>query len=154
VYVVRRVVAERHGLGNDLRQSGLDDGSGFLAISIWLGARQPASKKGFRGHKKPCPDRFLWLQKPMEIDPPDPAKETINRGKHGISLWDAALMDFTTATVALDTRFAYSEDQYRGWGLIDDVLHVPGSRCEGKSCGLSPMPGQPNGGPTIWQELS
>jgi uncharacterized DUF497 family protein len=60
----------------------------------------------------------------MEIDPPDPAKETINRGKHGISLWDAALMDFTTAMVALDTRFAYSEDRYRAWGSIDGVLHV------------------------------
>jgi uncharacterized DUF497 family protein len=60
----------------------------------------------------------------MEIDPPDPVKEAINRGKHGISLWDAALMDFTTATVARDTRFAYSEDRYRDWGLIDDMLHV------------------------------
>lgn len=54
----------------------------------------------------------------------DPDKDQINRAKHGLSLADAALMDFDTAEVWPDDRFAYGEARLRAYGLIGGLLHV------------------------------
>jgi uncharacterized DUF497 family protein len=54
----------------------------------------------------------------------DPAKDILNRQKHGISLADAELMTFDTAYVVRDERRAYGEICYQAYGLIADRLHV------------------------------
>jgi uncharacterized DUF497 family protein len=54
----------------------------------------------------------------------DPAKDATNQATHGLSLADAERMNLGEATVSPDTRFAYGENRYRAWGLIDGVLHV------------------------------
>ncbi len=59
----------------------------------------------------------------MEIEY-DPAKDAINKRKHGMSLADARYMDLDTATVSPDTRFAYGEERFRAWGFIDGALCV------------------------------
>ena len=54
----------------------------------------------------------------------DSAKDLINREKHGLSLEDAAAMDFDTALVIADERTDYGEARYQAMGLIDGRLHV------------------------------
>jgi len=54
----------------------------------------------------------------------DPAKDGINRQKHGISLGAAADMDFDTALVIEDRRVDYGETRFIAYGLIGDRLHV------------------------------
>jgi len=44
----------------------------------------------------------------MEIDF-DPAKDVVNRAKHGISLGDAALLDWDKASIYPDLRKDYGE---------------------------------------------
>lgn len=46
----------------------------------------------------------------------DPAKDELNRAKHGISLARAAELE--DPIIALDQRFPYSEERFRAWGLI------------------------------------
>ncbi len=49
----------------------------------------------------------------------DPAKDAINRDKHGLSLTDAASFDFDAAVVLVDDRFDYGETRYRAFARID-----------------------------------
>ena len=56
----------------------------------------------------------------MEIEF-DPAKDELNRAKHGISLARAA--DLEELTIEADDRFPYGEARYRAWGLIDGRLY-------------------------------
>jgi uncharacterized protein len=43
----------------------------------------------------------------------DPDKDAANRRKHCLPLADAARMDFGTALVDADRRYAYGEDRFR-----------------------------------------
>ena len=54
----------------------------------------------------------------------DPAKDTINRAKHGISLEAAADFDWDTALEREDDRFDYGEVRFVAIGHIDGRLHV------------------------------
>lgn len=54
----------------------------------------------------------------------DVEKDEINRRKHGLSLADAALIDFDTAAYEPDERHAYGEDRFRAYGLIGGRLHM------------------------------
>lgn len=47
----------------------------------------------------------------------DSAKDEANIAKHGISLARAA--DLEMLAVKRDDRFAYGEERFRAWGLID-----------------------------------
>jgi len=53
----------------------------------------------------------------------DPAKDAINRDKHGISLGEAARIDWKAAVVWPDDRFDYGEDRMRGLGYIGERLY-------------------------------
>ena len=52
----------------------------------------------------------------------DPAKDEINRAKHGISLSRAAELDILA--VKLDERFGHEETRYRAWGLIEGRFYA------------------------------
>ena len=54
----------------------------------------------------------------------DPAKDDINRRKHGISLEVAIGFDWDTALEREDDRFDYGEIRFVAIGLIDNRLHV------------------------------
>ena len=54
----------------------------------------------------------------------DPAKDVINRQKHGLSLADAALMDIEAARVIPDERRPYGEARFRAYGWIEGRLHM------------------------------
>lgn len=54
----------------------------------------------------------------------DPDKDAANRKKHGLSLADAAGMDFPSAVVRPDNRYAYGEDRLQALGSIDGRLHM------------------------------
>jgi uncharacterized protein len=54
----------------------------------------------------------------------DPAKDDINRVKHGISLADATRFDWDTALEREDDRFDYGEVRFVAIGLIDVRLYV------------------------------
>jgi uncharacterized DUF497 family protein len=47
----------------------------------------------------------------------DPAKEVINRSKHGVSL--ARWVDLEVFAIVRDDRFDYGEPRYRAYGIID-----------------------------------
>ncbi|MEQ1497721.1 MAG: BrnT family toxin [Novosphingobium sp.] len=49
----------------------------------------------------------------------DPAKDAINRAKHGLSLADAAAFELGSAVVELDGRFDYGEMRFRAFGRVD-----------------------------------
>jgi len=53
----------------------------------------------------------------------DPDKDAINRDKHGISLGDAASIDWDTAVTWPDVRFDYGEDRMSGLGYLGDRLY-------------------------------
>lgn len=59
----------------------------------------------------------------MEIDF-DPAKDQINQRKHGVSLAEAAGMDFDAAIVVPDDRRDYGEVRFQALGPIRGRLHV------------------------------
>jgi len=48
----------------------------------------------------------------------DPVKDAVNRDKHGISLGDAAMLDWDTAVTWPDTRIDYGETRMCGLGYI------------------------------------
>ena len=48
----------------------------------------------------------------------DPAKDTANVAKHGISLAEAAEFDFTAAVIVIDDRFDYGEVRFRAFGHV------------------------------------
>ena len=50
----------------------------------------------------------------------DPAKDAINREKHGLSLAEAAEFDFEGAVVLVDERLDYGETRYRAFARIGD----------------------------------
>jgi hypothetical protein len=52
----------------------------------------------------------------------DPAKDRINVAKHGISLADAAHLEWETVLVRPDDRRDYGEPSEVGYGLIADRL--------------------------------
>lgn len=54
----------------------------------------------------------------------DPAKDEINRAKHGVSLQAADGFDWDTAIEREDDRFDYGEVRFVAIGLIDTRLYV------------------------------
>lgn len=54
----------------------------------------------------------------------DPAKDGINRTKHGVSLQAATGFDWDTALEREDDRFDYGETRFVAIGLIDTRLYV------------------------------
>ena len=54
----------------------------------------------------------------------DPAKDDINRAKHGVSLQAATRFDWDTALEREDDRFDYGEARFVAIGLIDTRLYV------------------------------
>lgn len=52
----------------------------------------------------------------------DPAKDAINRAKHEVSL--AAGADFELESFIEDTRHAYGEIRYIGYGTLNGLPHV------------------------------
>ena len=59
----------------------------------------------------------------MEIEF-DPAKDEVNRAKHGVSLQAAASFDWETALEREDDRFDYGEVRFVAIGLIDARVYV------------------------------
>ena len=53
----------------------------------------------------------------------DPAKDAINRAKHGISLSEAARLDWNRVLAKLDTRTDYGEQRQIGYGPIGRRLY-------------------------------
>jgi uncharacterized protein len=53
----------------------------------------------------------------------DSAKDAINRAKHGISLADAARLDWNRVLAILDSRAAYGEARQIGYGPIGRRLY-------------------------------
>ncbi len=54
----------------------------------------------------------------------DPAKNQINRGKHGIDLSEAERFDFDSALIVADDRINYGETREVATGFIGDRLFV------------------------------
>ena len=54
----------------------------------------------------------------------DPAKDDINRAKHGVSLQAATSFDWDTALEREDDRFDYGEVRFVALGQIDARLYV------------------------------
>jgi uncharacterized protein len=54
----------------------------------------------------------------------DPAKDNINKAKHGVSLQATARFDWGTAIEREDDRFDYGETRFVAIGLIDSRLFV------------------------------
>jgi len=52
----------------------------------------------------------------------NPDKDAVNRAKHGVSLGDAALVDWNTAVTWPDNRIDYGENRMSGLGLIESRL--------------------------------
>jgi uncharacterized protein len=53
----------------------------------------------------------------------DPAKDAINRAKHGVSLSEAASLDWSRVLAKLDTRTDYGEPRQIGYGPIGRRLY-------------------------------
>ncbi len=54
----------------------------------------------------------------------DPAKDAINRRKHGLSLTLADQMNLTFATIRPDDRRDYGEPRWRAYGMIEGRMHM------------------------------
>jgi uncharacterized protein len=54
----------------------------------------------------------------------DPAKDDVNRAKHGVSLHAADSFDWETALEREDDRFDYGETRFVAIGQIDAGLYV------------------------------
>jgi uncharacterized protein len=54
----------------------------------------------------------------------DPAKDEMNRAKHGVSLAEASDFDWETALEREDDRFDYGEMRFVAIGLIEARLYV------------------------------
>lgn len=59
----------------------------------------------------------------MEIDF-DPGKDAVNRAKHGLSLADAARLEWEDAFILPDDRAAYGERRLRVYAMLDGRLHM------------------------------
>lgn len=53
----------------------------------------------------------------------DPAKDQVNRSKHGVSLALAESFEWSSAIDALDDRYAYGEQRFIAYGLIGDRVY-------------------------------
>ena len=53
----------------------------------------------------------------------DAAKDLVNRDKHGLSLGDAARLDWTTVLAKPDARWDYGERRDIGYGVIEGRLY-------------------------------
>lgn len=53
----------------------------------------------------------------------DPNKDTVNQQKHGVSLAEAAQIEWDTALERLDDRNDYGEDRYQALGFIENRLY-------------------------------
>jgi hypothetical protein len=53
----------------------------------------------------------------------DPAKDAINRAKHGVSLSEAADLDWDRVLAKMDTRADYGEPRQIGYGPIGRRLY-------------------------------
>jgi uncharacterized DUF497 family protein len=53
----------------------------------------------------------------------DPARDAINRAKHGLSLSEAARLDWSRVLAKLDTRTNYGERPQTGYGPIGRRLY-------------------------------
>ncbi len=65
----------------------------------------------------------MGVQNPMEVEL-DPAKDTANVAKHGVSLQAAEQFDWDTALVIEDDRFDYGERRFYALGYIGNRLHT------------------------------
>ncbi len=54
----------------------------------------------------------------------DPAKDSANQQKHGVSLADANSFEWETAVTWPDTRYEYGENRMIGIGYIGQRLYV------------------------------
>lgn len=63
----------------------------------------------------------------------DPAKDAINRTKHGLSLNDAAGFDFDQAVVLVDARLDYGETRYRAFVRMDGVGYALAFALDGET---------------------
>lgn len=54
----------------------------------------------------------------------DPAKEALNREKHGLGFETVSRLDWQNVLEVEDTRFDYGERRWRAIGKIDGRLHV------------------------------
>ena len=58
----------------------------------------------------------------MEIEF-DPDKDHINMRKHGLSLSNAGLIDWSSAMIVEDSRMDYGEKRYQALGMLGDRLY-------------------------------
>ena len=63
----------------------------------------------------------------------DPAKDEINRAKHGISLEAAERMGLSAAIILPEERFAYGEDRFQALGRL-----ARGCMCLSTPCAANP----------------
>ena len=54
----------------------------------------------------------------------DPAKDVINRRRHGLSLAAASEMNLLGAVVLEDARYDYGEPRYRAYGYVEGRMHM------------------------------
>lgn len=54
----------------------------------------------------------------------DPEKDAANREKHGLSLADAVLLEWTNAVVLPDLRFDYRELRFRAYAPLGGRLYM------------------------------
>jgi len=54
----------------------------------------------------------------------DPAKDILNRRKHGISLALAESFAWDIAQIEEDIRYDYDEQRFKATGLIGGIVHV------------------------------
>lgn len=54
----------------------------------------------------------------------DPAKDASNKAKHGISLVQAARLDWDGLHIEPDLRHDYGEDRFTGTGWLNERLYV------------------------------
>ena len=52
----------------------------------------------------------------------DPAKDAANQAKHGLSLTQAADLDFASALIVVDDRFDYREERLFAVGYLGERL--------------------------------
>ena len=54
----------------------------------------------------------------------DDAKRQLNLAKHGLDFAHVARFDWNAAKIGRDMRFAYGEDRFTAYGMMDGQLRV------------------------------
>jgi uncharacterized DUF497 family protein len=85
-------------------------------------SQRRADKKRRRAPPNLAPIIYRMYNKSQGIEF-DPAKDQINRSKHGVSLALAGSFEWDSAIDALDDRYAYGEQRFIAYGLIGDRLY-------------------------------